>query len=407
MLRRLEAAQPQLRERFYLNLAHGNPARVARALAREAEYLNVATEGGSFLCVAVVGEEEENLPVSDDTEVMLLNGMLQADALGAWFGAAMECHLIPEQEDMLVILHDGAEDAQETVARVRSLCERFAAAHTGLNANLYFGVGTPQDSLWKIAGSIEAARRAVSRRFVYGDQMVFCETGENGDVLSFLSHVTEAQGLITQLLLHRDTAALDEVIDGLTKDAVLKLKDQNLTAPYLVILMSGVLGQISHEGLDLKESENIVSALAARGRRPLNVHEIAQLLRSFCLSAVDALEQSQQTYRQQLLGSVRAYIRDHLADKQLRLETIADEAHLAYSHLSRVFKQSEGISVSEYITNQRIEKARLLLRNTSEPISFISDQVGYSSPYYFSACFKKTTGLTPSEYRKGEEAGDA
>ena len=57
VLRRLEEAQPQLRERFYQNLTRSRPLLAARALSREAEYLDIAAQGGSFMCVAVAGEE--------------------------------------------------------------------------------------------------------------------------------------------------------------------------------------------------------------------------------------------------------------------------------------------------------------------------------------------------------------
>ncbi len=115
---------------------------------------------------------------------------------------------------------------------------------------------------------------------------------------------------------------------------------------------------------------------------------------------MEALDQSLQSYQQKLLGKVKQYIEAHLRDSQLRLENIADAVHVTHSHLSRIFKRSEGINISDYITQKRIEKATHLLRSTSESISFVSEQVGYASPYYFSACFKKVTGMTPSEYRK-------
>ena len=68
---------------------------------------------------------------------------MQADALRAWFGAQMDCHLVEEQDDTLLILHAPALAAEEMIRTVRSLCERFAAAHAD-SAAVYFGIGTPQ-----------------------------------------------------------------------------------------------------------------------------------------------------------------------------------------------------------------------------------------------------------------------
>ena len=352
--------------------------------------------------MAVSGEKNEDNIAFSGTEAMILNQFLETDALQAWFGAVMECHLIGDREDQLAILHDPDLDGKAMVQKVRSLCEGFGAAHEKLNATMYFGIGAAQDSLWKIVLSMDTARRAANRRFVYPDQQVFTESDEDAGTLPFLTRITGAQGEIVQLLLRRDTAALDRMVAQLTESVTVKLKDQSLMVPYLVVLISGVLGQVSQDGVDLTGAERTVAAFGARGRHPVSALDIEEMLRQFFRQTVAALDQSLQSYQQKLLGKVKQYIDTHLQDSQLRLENIADEVHVTHSHLSRIFKRSEGINVSDYITQKRIEKATHLLRSTSESISFVSEQVGYASPYYFSACFKKVTGVTPSEYRKRE-----
>ena len=401
VLKRLEAAQPELKKKFYLDLMRANPMLAPQALAQEARYLGIATEGGSFLGVAVSGEKNEEIISASGTEAMILNQFMQADALESWFGAEMECHLIGDREDQLVLLHDPNLDEKVMVEKVRLLCERFGAVHEHLKTTLYFGIGAAQSSLWKIVQSMDMARRAVNRRFVTPDQQVFTESGEDAGTLPFLTRITESQGEIVQLLLRRDTAALERMVAQLTENVVVKLKDQSLIVPYLVVMVSGVLGQVSQDGVDLTEAERIVTAFSTRGRHPVSARDIGEMLRQFFRQTLAALDQSLQSYQQKLLGKVKQYIDAHLQDSQLRLENIADEVHVTHSHLSRIFKRSEGINVSDYITQKRIEKATQLLRSTSESISFVSEQVGYASPYYFSACFKKVTGMTPSEYRKG------
>ncbi len=400
VLRRLEQAQPELRKKFYLDLTRVHPMLASQALSKEAQYLGIATEGGSFLCLAISGEQNEDNLAASGTEAMILNQFLQTDALEAWFGAEMECHLISDREDQLAILHDRNLDGIAMVEKVRALCEGFGAAHENLNQALYFGIGPAQDSLWKIVMSMDMARRAANRRFVTPDQHVFTESDDRAGTMPFLTRITGAQGEIVQLLLRRDLAELERMVIQLTESVVGMLKDQSLIVPYLVVLISGVLGQVSQDGVDLSEAERTVAAFGARGRHPVSPRDTQEMLRQFFRQTVEALDQSLQSYQQKLLGKVKQYIEAHLRDSQLRLENIADAVHVTHSHLSRIFKRSEGINISDYITQKRIEKATHLLRSTSESISFVSEQVGYASPYYFSACFKKVTGMTPSEYRK-------
>ena len=77
--------------------------------------------------------------------------------------------------------------------------------------------------------------------------------------------------------------------------------------------------------------------------------------------------------------------------------------HLNGDYLNRIYKSAMGFSLMEYIQHLRIEKAKKLLRETSDSISEICGQTGYDSPPYFAKIFKKQTGQTPSEYREGKQ----
>ena len=73
---------------------------------------------------------------------------------------------------------------------------------------------------------------------------------------------------------------------------------------------------------------------------------------------------------------------------------------MSASHFSLVFSQETGQTFKEYLTELRIQKAKELLRSTPERATDIAYQVGYNDPHYFSAAFKKKTGLSPTEYRQ-------
>ena len=70
------------------------------------------------------------------------------------------------------------------------------------------------------------------------------------------------------------------------------------------------------------------------------------------------------------------------------------------AYLSSLFKKCRDQNISNFITDVRIDAACQLLKNTALSPKVISTQVGYSNQYYFSACFKKKTGMTPSAYRE-------
>ena len=85
--------------------------------------------------------------------------------------------------------------------------------------------------------------------------------------------------------------------------------------------------------------------------------------------------------------------------RDLTLAEAAAEVHLSPAYLSRIFKQKTKQSFSSFLTQYRLQQAQQLLIHTENTIDEIAYSVGYSNNSYFTAVFKKNTGLTPSEYR--------
>ncbi|MDV3253751.1 AraC family transcriptional regulator [Devosia sp. BK] len=81
------------------------------------------------------------------------------------------------------------------------------------------------------------------------------------------------------------------------------------------------------------------------------------------------------------------------------LETVARDLGVSYSTLRRLFREHTGVSLKRYQTDVRIRRACELLRNSDRSIKAISGYLGYSSPFHFSAQFRKSTGVAPSEWR--------
>jgi len=84
----------------------------------------------------------------------------------------------------------------------------------------------------------------------------------------------------------------------------------------------------------------------------------------------------------------------------LNREAIAEHVYLNPAYLSRLFRKETGQSLTDYSVNLRMERAKHELEMTNVKISDIAVSVGYSNFSHFSKLFKKTTGLTPLEYRK-------
>lgn len=97
---------------------------------------------------------------------------------------------------------------------------------------------------------------------------------------------------------------------------------------------------------------------------------------------------------------IEEYIGANYMKEGLSVKDISAHVFLSASYVCTVFKNETGKTLSQYITDYRMEKAKQLLADPRFRISDISSQVGYSDGNYFGKSFKKHTGMTPSEYRE-------
>ncbi len=93
------------------------------------------------------------------------------------------------------------------------------------------------------------------------------------------------------------------------------------------------------------------------------------------------------------------YIKSHLGEP-ISIEELAKRTGYTEYYFSHKFKKEIGCSVNDYILNEKIERAKLLLSGTTESIQSISDNLAFSNRSYFYTCFQKITGMSPTEYRK-------
>jgi len=97
---------------------------------------------------------------------------------------------------------------------------------------------------------------------------------------------------------------------------------------------------------------------------------------------------------------VLKYINDNIDDSNLNVEHLAEELRLSRSQLYRKIKALTGQTANEFLKNVRLEKAKEIIETTNDTIGEISFKVGFSSPSYFTSCFKTHFGILPTEIKK-------
>lgn len=103
--------------------------------------------------------------------------------------------------------------------------------------------------------------------------------------------------------------------------------------------------------------------------------------------------------RDPIVDFVIKFIEEHYGE-DIYHELIADRLHISTSYLRNYFKEKTGHTLSDYLFEYRIEKAKKMLVETEELIQDIAAKVGYQNANSFTRMFRRLTGLTPGEYRR-------
>ncbi|MBM1105674.1 substrate-binding domain-containing protein [Aurantibacter crassamenti] len=103
---------------------------------------------------------------------------------------------------------------------------------------------------------------------------------------------------------------------------------------------------------------------------------------------------------QQFVSKLNTLINDNLGNSDYSVEHLAENLNISRVQLYRKVKAMMGISISDYIGNIRLEKAKLMLETSTLTVAEIAYANGYSSPNYFSTTFKNKYGTSPAAFRK-------
>lgn len=104
-------------------------------------------------------------------------------------------------------------------------------------------------------------------------------------------------------------------------------------------------------------------------------------------------------HHSEMVERTKGFLYAHIHEK-ITLARVAAEISVSPSHLKRVFREQTGQSVIAYLTDMRVRRAKQMICDHQYNFSQIAEAVGFDSVYYFSARFKKYTGMTPTDYAR-------
>lgn len=131
-------------------------------------------------------------------------------------------------------------------------------------------------------------------------------------------------------------------------------------------------------------------------------------IRELFVLIVDFMKEHQQEQSgySRIVCGVQDYIEKHYQEESLSVAEIAGALHLSPAYLNVLFKQEMKMTLKQYLSNYRLEKAKRMLEQGYDKITEIAEKCGYASANYFAKVFKEATDVTPIEYRRQTGGGE-
>ncbi len=272
----------------------------------------------------------------------------------------------------------------------------------------YFGgVGAAVNRLRELSVSFESASHAFAHRYLIGESCILnstdMEQGVYREQEEFHLHDVNTKQIdrnkIKEFLKLGDQGEVIYFVEEFFKALGTGALKSNIFRQY--ITMDAYFCVVDFlEGLELMRDEIAAPDMMSGAQQ--SQENAMQYVVSIMTRAIELRDGKASNHYGDIVDEVMDYIEKHYAEEELSLNLLASHVNFSPNHLSMVFSQQTGQTFIKYLTDFRMNKAKELLRCTNKRSSAIALEVGYKDSHYFSYLFKKTQGMTPTQYRGGK-----
>ena len=308
------------------------------------------------------------------------------------------------------------DDDKDIFDRIERAISRMKALFAEYKHIRYFGaIGQTVGRITEIHTSFDWASRAFAHLYLTSENAFLVGSKEglrpenNVDILSDINPQHIDRRLMKRFLRAGETSEipffLEEYLNNIGENAL----RSTMLRQYIAMDVYFCVADFAEHELGLTRQE-MEEKFAFPGQEVLsNEEQTHDFLLELLTLALDLREDHTLGRYHDVMKDAIAYISEHYSDDELSLNTLAAQVNFSPNHLSAIFKQETGQPFIKYLTDYRMNMAKELLRRTSKKSNEIGILVGYKDPHYFSYLFKKTQGMTPTQYRNmgrgdGEDA---
>ncbi len=285
-----------------------------------------------------------------------------------------------------------AEETREFIRRMRSLMPMPLENLQQILCALNYVINGEKLSLEDIALSEPAEKQIAAVPVKANDEQAIYEESHN---------TLAIEQTLMNMIRKGDTAALKAWIAAAPPVHAGPMAQEHLRQYKNTFIVTTTLAARSaiRGGMDAEEALSTSDLLIRNCEALQDVQSILRLQVNMLITYTEQVEQLRKGIQPTPLAiAVASWTQRHLSDPT-DTEKLARELHYSRPHLSRIFREETGMTLTDFILTKKSEEAARLLAYTDKSLVAISDYLGFSSQSHFARVFKKYIGMTPSEYR--------
>ncbi|MDQ0338654.1 two-component system response regulator YesN [Caldalkalibacillus uzonensis] len=275
------------------------------------------------------------------------------------------------------------------VVSLRNVFQQLSAKNILTDCHLIAGVGRPSRTLASLKQSYHEAMLAVRGRSVKGNIRFYDDLLLNEKDL----HIPfEKEKRLLQAVQHGQTESAVQILNEIMDEVSVGFQNQLVEVSRYLSELFIILTRISEEARMLtQELTSFLHAASVEQLRETALYRLQLILAQ--------INKEGHHHSEDILNRAKSYLHDHY-NEDISLDMVARHVGLSPYYFSKLFKEQMSMNFIDYLTQLRIDKAKELMLTSNLSVKEICFEVGYRDPNYFSRVFKKSEGITPSQFRR-------
>lgn len=302
--------------------------------------------------------------------------------------------ILDGEEKKTILILNGSRESMEKEKLRQHFGELQKMLWEYLKLYVMAGIGEIKNGLSSLYDSACEADIACQEQYIQGapEVLFYSEVRTTG------FYRLDMNARILEILRRKDKTLLRKELENV----VLDMRREQYSYDYSYMIFGGILSI----GLSFLSDMNAnITEVLGKDFSPYrelgkckSAEECKEWLLKILEKIVDEFSRTRSRRADEIIQEVEKCVREQYGDYTLTVEKIAESVYLDASYIRRIFSKYMGCTIVDYLTEYRMNRAKKLLETGDMPVSLVAEKVGYMDPGYFSKCFKKYYGVTPSNY---------